>query len=59
MNETPHAETRQAKPQGRSAQRVLLKEIGTWLAPWFAGILLASATLLGFLTASGARAATT
>lgn len=55
MDQTPRAKRHRAKPSGRSAQRVPLKEIGTWVAPWFAGFLLASATLLGFLTASGAR----
>ena len=55
MNKTPHAEVRKAKPTGRSTRRVPLKEIGTWIAPWFAGILLASATLFGFFTASGTR----
>ncbi|MDE2166912.1 MAG: hypothetical protein KGJ66_11325 [Alphaproteobacteria bacterium] len=31
-----------------------MKEIGGWIAPWLVGILLASATLFGFLTASSA-----
>jgi hypothetical protein len=39
----------------RSAQRVPLKEVGGWVAPWFMGALLAGAALLGFLTASGAQ----
>lgn len=59
MNETPHAETHHRESRSRSAQRVPLTEIGAWIVPWFAGILLASATLLGFLTASGTRAPNT
>jgi len=55
MNDTSHAGTRPAKSAGRNVRRVPLKDIGGWIAPWFAGILLASATLLGFFTASGAR----
>lgn len=55
MDESPHAETRQATPTERGGQRVPLKEVGTWIAPWLAGVLLAGAALFGFLTASAAR----
>jgi hypothetical protein len=56
MDERSHAATHPAKSTaGRSAQRVPLKDIGRWIAPWFAGVLLAGATLLGFFTASGAE----
>ncbi|MGB8183141.1 MAG: hypothetical protein WCF13_12300 [Stellaceae bacterium] len=39
----------------RRRQRVLLRDIWTWVAPWLAGVLLACGTLLGFFTAAGAH----
>ena len=39
----------------RRRQRVSLRDIGIWVAPWLAGVLLACATLLGFFTAADAR----
>jgi hypothetical protein len=39
----------------RRRQRVLLRDIWTWVAPWLAGVLLACATLLGFFTAADAH----
>lgn len=41
------------------APRVPLRDIWNWIAPWLLGVLLGCASLLGFLTASGARGADT
>ena len=46
--------SRAAEAAEKRKQRVPLHEIWTWIMPWLTGVLLASATLLGFLTASHA-----
>ena len=46
--------SRAAEPATRRAQRMPLREIWNWIAPWLAGVLLGCASLLGFVTASGA-----
>jgi len=47
--------SRAAEATVRRAQRVPLRDIWNWIAPWLLGVLLGCASLLGFLTASGAR----
>ncbi|MGH7000847.1 MAG: hypothetical protein ACREEA_05015 [Stellaceae bacterium] len=48
--------SRAAEAAARRARRVPLRDIWSWIAPWLLGVLLGCASLLGFLTASGARA---
>lgn len=45
---------RAAEAAARRARRVPLRDIWNWIAPWLLGVLLGCASLLGFLTASGA-----
>ena len=47
--------SRAVEAAARRAQRVPLRDIWSWIAPWLLGVLLGCASLLGFLTASGAR----
>jgi len=49
--------SRAAEVTARRARRVPLRDIWNWIAPWLLGVLLGCASLLGFLTASGARGA--
>jgi hypothetical protein len=51
--------SRAAEVTARRARRVPLRDIWNWIAPWLLGVLLGCASLLGFLTASGARGADT
>ncbi|MDE2229626.1 MAG: hypothetical protein KGL11_11375 [Alphaproteobacteria bacterium] len=55
MDDTSHAAMRPAKTAARTARRAPIRAIWNWVAPWFTGVLLAGATLLGFFTASGAE----
>lgn len=47
--------SRAAEATARRARRMPLRDIWNWIAPWLLGVLLGCASLLGFLTASGAR----
>ncbi|MBU6507458.1 MAG: hypothetical protein KGQ82_08160 [Alphaproteobacteria bacterium] len=47
--------SRIAEAATRRAQRVPLRGIWIWIAPWLAGALLGGAALLGVFTASGAH----
>ncbi|HEV2263475.1 MAG TPA: hypothetical protein VGR79_02970 [Stellaceae bacterium] len=47
--------SRAAEATARRARRVPLRDIWNWIVPWLLGVLLGCASLLGFLTASGAR----
>src|SRR5690348_9363041 len=47
--------SRATEARARRARRVPLRDIWNWIAPWLLGVLLGCASLLGFLTASGAH----
>lgn len=51
--------SRAAEAARRHAQRMPLRDIWQWIAPWLLGGLLGCASLLGFFTASGAHGADT
>jgi len=54
-----HDLSRTADAARRRAQRMPLRDIWQWIAPWLLGVLLGCAALLGFFTARGARGADT
>jgi|SRR5579872_5439011 len=54
-----HDPSRTADAARRRAQRMPLRDIWQWIAPWLLGVLIGCAALLGFFTACGARGADT